>query len=49
MQIGYMRVSKTDGLQSTDLQRDALGYRWRRYALALRGPRLWSARRAART
>jgi DNA invertase Pin-like site-specific DNA recombinase len=24
MQIGYMRVSKADGSQSTDLQRDAL-------------------------
>jgi DNA invertase Pin-like site-specific DNA recombinase len=25
MLIGYMRVSKADGSQSTDLQRDALG------------------------
>ena len=25
VQIGYMRVSKADGSQSTDLQRDALG------------------------
>jgi DNA invertase Pin-like site-specific DNA recombinase len=24
MQIGYMRVSKADGSQNTDLQRDAL-------------------------
>lgn len=24
MQIGYMRVSKADGSQATDLQRDAL-------------------------
>ncbi|MCO3160677.1 recombinase family protein, partial [Pseudomonas aeruginosa] len=24
MQIGYMRVSKADGTQGTDLQRDAL-------------------------
>jgi hypothetical protein len=44
MLVGYMQVSKADGSQVTDLQRDALRKAGRRFPASLRGtPRPASA------